>query len=164
MSDLLLRAPIQYEPKTNNRWLLRFPTDIGIQSWAVVSCDSPKMTLETKEMAFINTSTYVNTMYKWGSMSITLRDMIAPSQSQALMEWLRLCAESVTGRMGYAIGYAKTLELESLDPTGVAVEKWVLVNAIPTTETSFGTLDYNNSDVRTISFSIQPQYCIHLYG
>ena len=42
------------------------------------------------------------------------------------MEWVRLTLESVTGRMGYAAGYKKDLDLEMLDPTGVAVEKWIL--------------------------------------
>jgi hypothetical protein len=42
------------------------------------------------------------------------------------MEWVRLCAESVTGRMGYAAGYKKNVDLEMLDPTGVVVEKWIL--------------------------------------
>ena len=42
---------------------------------------------------------------------------------QALMEWFRLHAESVSGRMGYASGYKKDIELEMLDPTGVVIEK-----------------------------------------
>jgi hypothetical protein len=29
-------------------------------------------------------------------------------------------------RMGYAAGYKKDVDLEMLDPTGVAVEKWIL--------------------------------------
>jgi hypothetical protein len=46
------------------------------------------------------------------------------------MEWVRLHAESVTGRMGYAAGYKKDVDLEMLDPTGVAVEKWILQGCI----------------------------------
>lgn len=163
--SLLLSAPLQYEPKTNNRWLLRFPSDVGIQSWAMKSCDAPKMTLNKKTMEFINTKTYVNTSYEWMPMNATIRDFIAPSQSEALLEWLRLHAESVTGRMGYNVGCAKNVELESLDPTGVATEKWLLVNTIVTDTVDFGgTLDYSTDDVREITFTMQPQYCVHLFG
>ena len=31
MSDLLLKMPLNYEPLRKNRWLLRFPADLGIQ-------------------------------------------------------------------------------------------------------------------------------------
>ena len=129
MADLLLRAPIKYEPKTYNRWTLRFPSDVGIQTWALKSVSAPKITLNKKEMPFINTKTYVNTSYQWEQMSVVIRDFIAPSQAEALMEWVRLHAESVTGRMGYNIGCAKNLELEGLDPTGAATEKWLIINA-----------------------------------
>lgn len=164
MADLLLRAPLKYEPKTFNRWILRFPSDVGIQTWALKSVDAPKMTLNKKEMQFLNTKTYVNTSYEWGEMNVTIRDFIAPSQAEALMEWARLHAESVTGRMGYNVGCAKNIELEGLDPTGVATEKWLLVNAILVSQIDFGTFDYSADEVREITFTIQPQYCVHLYG
>ena len=164
MADLLLRAPLKYEPKTFNRWILRFPSDVGIQTWALKSVAAPKIMLNKKEMAFLNTKTYVNTSYEWNEMEVTIRDFIAPSQAEALMEWIRLHAESVTGRMGYNVGAAKNIELESLDPTGVATEKWLLVNTIVVGTTDFGSWDYTNDEVREITFTIQPQYCIHLFG
>lgn len=164
MADLLLQAPLKYEPKTTNRWVLRFPADIGIQTWALKSCGSPKIEFETADMDFINTTTYVNTHYKWKPMDITLRDFIAPSSTEGLMEWIRLHAESVTGRMGYTIGCAKTIELESLDPTGVVTESWRCENCIIVGEVDFGTFDYTTKEVRELKFTIQPQKCIHLFG
>lgn len=163
MADLLFRAPIQYEPYSNNRFLVRFPTDIGIQSWAVKSIGAPKLTPSTKEMKFINTSTYVNTSYKWEPVNLVLRDFIAPSQAQALMEYVRLGIESATGRMGYTIGHAKNIEFERLDPTGVVTQKWIYVNSIVTGTIDFGEADYDNDDVTTISFTLQPQRCILLF-
>ena len=46
-------------------------------------------------------------------------DPIGPSAAQAIMEWVRLQSESITGRQGYAAGYKRPveLELEMLDPT-----------------------------------------------
>lgn len=163
MADLLLQAPIKYEPKTTNRWVMLFPPDIGIQSWALKSVTAPKPNISVKEMKFINTETYVATSFKWEAMTVTVRDFIAPSQAQAFMEWFRLHAESPTGRMGYAIGYAKDLELVTLDPTGVAIEKWLLEKCIIRDAGDFGTLDYNSDEVREFSFTIQPQRCILVY-
>jgi hypothetical protein len=164
MADLLLRSPLTYEPKKINRWLIRFPNDVGIQTWALKSAARPKVNITKNEMKFINTSTFVNGSYVWSEIPMTIRDFIAPSQSQALIEWFRLHAESVTGRMGYNVGSAKNIEIEVLDPTGVVVEKWLCVNCIIVGEVDFGQLDYDNDDVMEISFNVQPQYCVHLFG
>ncbi len=48
-------------------------------------------------------------------MQVTFKDPIGPSASQALMEWFRLHAESVTGRMGYAAGYKTYSGLPELE-------------------------------------------------
>lgn len=160
---LNLQAPIQYEPKSTNRFILEFPTDIGIQTFQVVSCTAPKMNIITKEMAFINMKTYVALAYDFAPITIVLRDFIAPSTAQAVMEWLRLCAESLTGRMGYAIGYAKDFKLHILDPTGAPVETWVLEKCIPSGEQNFGDMNYNNQEVREITITVQPQKCEQLF-
>jgi len=160
MADLLLKAPLKYEPLRKNRWFLRFPDDIGIQVWALKSAAKPKMTITAVEMDFMNTKTYVSGKYHWNAIPIIIRDFIAPSQSQALMEWVRLHAESVTGRMGYNVGAAKNVTIEMVDPTGVVVQKWTCRNCILTGEVDFGALDYSEDGVTELSFSIQPQDCI----
>ena len=78
------------------------------------------------------------------------------------MEWVRLHAESVTGRMGYAAGYKQDLTLEMLDPTGVAVEKWILIGCL-ITKASFGEVGYSGDDLATIDVTIQPDRCILVY-
>ena len=37
MSDLLMKMPLPYEPKRKNRFLLRFPSELGIQEWWLAS-------------------------------------------------------------------------------------------------------------------------------
>ena len=128
MSDLLIKAPISYEPLRKNRWLFRFPADLGIQEWWLASASRPSITQNDVKIPFLNTSTYVIGRYEWETIQITLRDPIGPSASQAIMEWVRLHSESVTGRQGYAAGYKRDIELEMLDPTGVVVEKWICKN------------------------------------
>jgi hypothetical protein len=95
-------------------------------------------------------------------MKVNFRDPIGPSASQALMEWFRLHAESVTGRMGYAAGYKKDIDLEMLDPTGVVVEKWLLEGCF-LTDLNFGELDYSRDDLANIACSLRMDRCILIY-
>lgn len=159
MSDLLLKMPLNYEPLRKNRWLLRFPADLGIQEWWCASAKRPSIKQSSKEIPFLNTSTYVVGRYTWDSIQVTLRDPIGPSASQAVMEWVRLHSESVTGRQGYAAGYKRDVELEMLDPTGVVVSKWILKNAF-IVDSDFGDLDYSQDDLAQITITLQPDYCV----
>ncbi len=93
MADLLMKMPIPYEPKRENRWILRFPSSLGINEWYVESASRPKLTINSKEIEFLNTSTFVAGRFKWDAISVKFRDPIGPSASQAIMEWIRLCAE-----------------------------------------------------------------------
>lgn len=162
MSDLLLRTPLQYEPLRKNRWLMRFPADLGIQEWWLASANRPTIKQEGKEIQFLNTSTWVVGRYIWDEIQVTFRDPIGPSASQALMEWIRLHSESASGRQGYAAGYKRDIELEMLDPTGVAVSKWILKNAF-ITSADFGDLDYSQDDLATITCQIRFDYAILCY-
>jgi hypothetical protein len=78
------------------------------------------------------------------------------------MEWIRLCAESVTGRMGYAAGYKKNVDLEMLDPTGVVVEKWIYEGCFITTA-NFGSLGYSQDGLAGIDITLRPDRCILVY-
>ena len=107
--DLLLKMPLQFEPLRKNRWVVRFPSDLGISEWMLSSAKRPSISQGSTEIPFLNTSTYVVGRYKWDDMQLTFRDPIAPSATQALMEWIRLESESVTGRQGYVAGYKRDL-------------------------------------------------------
>ena len=163
MSDLLLKLPLVYEPLKENRFLMRFPSDLGIQEWWVKSASRPQININSVEIPFLNTSTYVAGRYKWKSIKVSLRETIGPATSQAVMEWVRLHAESVTGRMGYAAGYKRNCELEMLDPTGVVVSKWILVNCMIVDDVAFGELDYSKEDITTVDITLQPDYCVLAY-
>ena len=162
MADLLMKMPIPYEPKRQNRFVLRFPSSLGINEWFVESTARPKITVASTEIQFLNTSTYVAGRFNWEPLNVTFRDTIGPSASQALMEWVRLCAESVTGRMGYAAGYKKNVDLELLDPTGVVVEKWILEGTF-LTSVDFGSLDYKTDAIATITASMRMDRCVLVY-
>ena len=162
MADLLMKMPVPYEPKRQNRFIVRFPSSLGINEWYVTSAKRPAVKITPVAIPFLNTSTYVAGRFEWQEMRVTFRDPIGPSASQALMEWFRLHAESVTGRMGYAAGYKKDIELEMLDPTGVVVEKWIIQGCF-ITDLNFEALDYSRDDLATISCSLRMDRCIQVY-
>ena len=162
MADLLMKMPIPYEPKRQNRFILRFPSSLGINEWFVESASRPHITIAATEIPFLNTSTYVAGRFNWQTINVVFRDPIGPSASQALIEWVRLHAESVTGRMGYAAGYKKDIELEMLDPTGVVVEKWILQGTF-IQDLNFGDLDYSRDELATITCTLRMDRCIQVY-
>lgn len=154
MADLLMKMPNPYEPKRANRWLLRFPSDLGIQEWWLQSASRPSISQEETEIPFLNTSTWVVGRFVWESISVTFRDPIGPSATQAIMEWIRLQSESITGRQGYAAGYKKDVELEMLDPTGVVIEKWLLQGTM-LGNVGFGDLSMDDDSIAQINADLR---------
>ena len=163
MADLLMKMPIPYEPKRQNRFILRFPSSLGINEWFVESTARPHITIQSVAIPFLNTETYVAGKFAWSQLPAKFRDPIGPSAAQALMEWVRLCAETVTGRMGYAAGYKKDVDLEMLDPTGVVVEKWILYGTW-LQDVNFDTLQYGgNGELATITTQMRMDRCVLVY-
>ena len=160
--DLLLKMPLQFEPLRKNRFIMRFPSDLGISEWMLQSASRPQINQSSVEIPFLNTSTYVVGRYTWDAIQVTFRDFIAPSTSQALMEWIRLSSESVTGRQGYAAGYKRDVELELLDPNCVCVQKWILKNAWVSVA-NYGTLQYSDDSLADITATLVMDYAILCY-
>ena len=154
MSDLLQKMPLTYEPKRKNRWLFRFPSELGIQEWWLSSGARPSLEQNETEIQFLNTSTWVIGRFTWATIDLVLRDPIGPSASQAVMEWVRLHSESITGRQGYAAGYKKNVDVEMLDPTGVVIEKWQLQGTM-LTNVNFGELSMDDDGIADITCTLR---------
>lgn len=159
MAELLRGIPFEYEPKRVNRFFAEFSDELGIEVWKVQKFTRPKMKINPVQIPFVNEMNYVSGRYTWDALSVTFLDPIGPSTSQQLMEWVRLHAESLTGRMGYAAGYKKNILLKALDPTGVEVEKWFLEQCM-ITEIDFGENDYANDELTNVTLTLQPWRCI----
>jgi len=157
--ELIRGIPFEYEPKRTNRFFAEFSDELGIEVWKIQKFKRPSMKINSVEIPFVNQQNYVAGRYSWDTMDITFIDPIGPSTSQQLMEWVRLHAESLTGRMGYAAGYKKNIMLKSLDPTGIEVEKWFIEQAM-ITNIDFGDNDYSTDDLTNITVTIQPWRCI----
>lgn len=159
MALMFRPVPVEQEPKRQNRFVLEFPTELGIESYLVQTAGRPNMSINSVEIPYMNTSFYVAGRYTFDTITISFIDPIGPSTMQRVMEWVRLHADPATGRMGYAIGYKKNLIIKMLDPTGVEVEKWTLIGC-QCTNVSGGSLDYSSDSLATVEITVQPDIVI----
>ena len=157
--EMIRGIPFEYEPKRVNRFFAEFADELGIEVWKVQKFKRPSMKINSVPIMFMNEQNYVAGRYTWDSLSIDFLDPIGPSSSQQLMEWVRLHAESLTGRMGYAAGYKKNILLKALDPTGIEVEKWFLEQC-QIVSIDFGENSYEDDALTKITLEIQPWRCI----
>lgn len=159
---MLIGVPFEYEPKRKNRFFAEFDSVLGIETWKVRSFKRPSMKIAKTEIPYMNEMQYVAGRYTWDEIAITFLDPIGPSTATQLMEWVRLHAESVTGRMGYAAGYKKNIILKELDPTGIEVSRF-FIEQCQIVDIDFNDNDYSDDGLSEISLTIQPWRCILNY-
>ena len=148
-----------FEPKTSNRFIMYMD---GVPSFLIRGAGRPKLEQPPKELPHINLVRYVKGRSVWGPINFTMYDPIVPSGAQAVMEWVRLHHESVTGRDGYADFYKKDLIFNMLGPVGDKVEEWIVKGAF-ITNIDFGEADWGTDEPFTLQLTIQPDYCILNY-
>jgi len=148
-----------FEPKMTNRFILYMD---GVPSYVVKKIARPTLTQEPRPIDHINLRRFVKGRSVWGTMEMTLYDPIVPSGAQAVMEWVRLHHESVTGRDGYLEFYKKDLTLNILGPVGDKVEEWIIKGA-QITQANFGLMDWGADNPVEFTIQIQPDYCVLNY-
>ena len=149
-----------FEPKQSNRFILYMD---GVPAYLVKGVGAVSLTQTAVALNHINIQRYVKGKTIWNTIQFTLYESITPSGAQAVMEWVRLGHESVTGRDGYSDFYKKDIRFNVLGPVGDIVSEWVIKGAV-ITEVNFG--DYNWDDDGTpvnIQVTVQPDYCILNY-
>ena len=146
-----------FEPKQPNRFIMYID---GIPSYMVKGIGAVSLTQGAVELNHINVSRYVKGKTKWNTVAFTLFDPITPSGAQAVMEWVRLHHESVTGRDGYSDFYKKDLTFNIIGPVGDIVSEWVIKGAM-ITDATFGDYGWDTTDAAVeISMTVQPDYCV----
>ena len=145
-----------FEPKTKNRFVMY----IGdIPAYLVKTMNRPSITFEEVEINHINVKRYVKGKGAWNTLEVTLYDPIVPSGAQAVMEWVRLSHESITGRDGYSDMYKKDITFQMLGPVGDIVEEWTLKGTYIETA-NFGDMDYASSEPADITLTLKYDYAI----
>ena len=149
-----------FEPKQTNRFILYMD---GVPSYLVKGVSAVSLSQTPVALNHINVQRYVKGKTIWNTISFTLYDAITPSGAQAVMEWVRLGHESVTGRDGYSDFYKKDITFNVLGPVGDIVSEWIVKGAV-ITSADFG--DYSWDDDGTVvglTVEVQPDYCILNY-
>ena len=146
-----------FEPKVQNRFILYVD---GIPSYTIkgvsaVSFDSSEIILN-----HINVYRKIKGKVRWADLTLTLFGPITPSGAQAVMEWVRLGHESVTGRDGYSDFYKKDLTIDILGPVGDIISEWVIKGAF-IKSANFGEYNWDNDTAaQNISMVCGMDYCV----
>jgi hypothetical protein len=159
MAELLEPQEIMFtpfEPKLKNRFVMDID---GIPAYVIKSTNRPEISFEAVELHHMNVRRYVKGKGEWSELSLTMYDPIVPSAAQAVMEWVRLGHESVTGRDGYSDFYKKDVTINILGPVGDVVEEWTLKGCW-IQDATFGDFDFAASDPAEITLTLRYDYAV----
>ena len=160
MPDLIDPSEIMFtpfEPKTKNRFIMYVE---GIPAYIIKAISRPSLTMTEIVLDHMNVKRYVKGTGSWDTLDITLYDPIVPSGAQAVMEWVRLHKESVTGRDGYSDFYKKDVTFNVLGPVGDKVEEWTLKGAM-IQKADFGDLSWSeDTGTAEIKLTLRYDYAI----
>ena len=159
MADLIDPSEIMFtpfEPKTKNRYIMYVE---GIPAYLIKTANRPSINFEAITLDHINVKRYVKGKGEWQELEISLYDPVVPSAAQAVMEWVRLGHESVTGRDGYSDFYKKDITINVLGPVGDKVEEWTLKGAF-ITAANFNDLAWESNDPAEVTLTLRYDYAI----
>jgi hypothetical protein len=148
-----------FEPKLQNRFIMKID---GIPAYLIKKIARPSVTFNNVVLDHINVKRKIKGKANWEPVSCDLYDPVTPSGAQAVMEWVRLSHESVTGRDGYSDFYKKDIHIQTLGPVGDVVEEWILKGAY-CQAANFGDMDWTSDNPANISITMEMDYAILNY-
>lgn len=146
----------QFEPKVKNKFIMYVD---GIPAFVIHTAQCPTIAFEDITIDHINIKRKFKGKGEWQDITLTLYNPIVPSSAQAVMEWVRLSHESVTGREGYADFYKKDITINVLGPVGDKVEEWTLKGAY-IKQAQFGDMAWADSAVIDVTITLRYDYAI----
>jgi hypothetical protein len=149
-----------FEPKVANRFIMYVD---GIPSYTIKQIAAVSVEMNEIVLNHINVYRKIKGKAKWGDMQMTLFDPITPSGAQAVMEWVRLHHESVTGRDGYSDFYKKDVTVNVLGPVGDIVSEWIIKGAF-IKSANFGEYNWDTEAAAiNLQVTLGMDYCILNY-
>ena len=148
-----------FEPKVQNRFLLDIE---GIPAYLIKQVARPTISFNPVILDHINVKRKLKGKANWDPISMQLYDPVTPSGAQAVMEWVRLSHESVTGRDGYSDFYKKDIRIHTFGPVGDIVEEWILKGAF-CVNANFGDMDWTSDTPANITLNVEMDYAILNY-
>ncbi len=146
-----------FEPKQANRFIMYVD---GIPSYMIKEFGEVKIEQAEVTLNHINVQRKVKGKSTWSDVTMKLYDPITPSGAQAVMEWVRLHHESVTGRDGYSDFYKKDVTVNVLGPVGDVVSEWVLKGAFIKDATFDGFNWDTDAQAQTIGLTLAIDYAV----
>ena len=148
-----------FEPKLQNRFIMFID---GIPAYLIKKISRPQISFGEVVLDHIKVKRKIKGKANWENITCDLYDPVTPSGAQAVMEWIRLSHESVTGRDGYSDFYKKDIRINTLGPVGDVVEEWILKGAY-CQNTNFGDMDWTSDTPANINMTIVMDYAILNY-
>jgi hypothetical protein len=146
-----------FEPKVQNRFIMYVD---GIPAYLIKGVSGLGFEQGEIILNHINVYRKIKGKLRWNDLSLTLYDPITPSGAQAVMEWVRLHHESVTGRDGYSDFYKKDVVIDIVGPVGDVVSEWVAKGAF-IKNANFGDLNFDNdSAAQNITMTLGMDYMV----
>ena len=146
-----------FEPKLQNRFIMYVD---GIPAYTIKAISSVGFAQDEIVLNHINVYRKIKGKMKWNDLTMTLFDPITPSGAQAVMEWVRLHHESVTGRDGYSDMYKKDVTINVLGPVGDIVSEWIIKGAFIKSG-EFGEYNWDNeAAAQNMTVVLGMDYCV----
>ena len=146
-----------FEPKVQNRFIMYVD---GVPSYMIKAISAGGFEQGEIKLNHINIDRKIKGRTSWNDITMTLYDPITPSGAQAVMEWVRLGHESVTGRDGYSDFYKKDVTINVLGPVGDIVSEWVIKGAFIKSG-NFGEYNWDtDAAAQNISVTLGMDYVI----
>lgn len=145
-----------FEPKVANRFIMYID---GIPSYFIKKATTPQISFTDIKLDHINVYRKLKGKGEWADVTISLYSPVSPSGEQAVMEWVRLSHESVTGRDGYSDFYKKDVTLNTLGPVGDIVGEWVIKGAY-IKQSNFGQYDWSTDSAIEIELTLAYDYAV----
>jgi hypothetical protein len=123
---------IDFEPKKNNRCIVKFPSKYNIQEYVITEINKPK---------FING--------KWDDFKIKFRNIISPSPEHGVYQMVNELPLD---------GLLFNFVIQDLDPTGVIVGEWV-IGVSEVIYANFGLFSFDNYENQNIELVLRPKFC-----
>lgn len=146
-----------FEPKVKNRFIMYVD---GIPAYIIKKIGPVSVDMGEIKLNHINVYRKIKGRAQWADIEMTLHDPITPSGGQAVMEWVRLHHESVTGRDGYSDFYKKDVTINILGPVGDIVSEWIIKGAF-IKSANFGDYSWDeDAAAQELTVNLGMDYCI----
>jgi len=142
MSELLYKVPSALEFKRKNRFLVKYPDVFKFEEGRCLTHKASR-------------PSYNAIKGKWSDIVFEIHDAILPSTSKVIMNGINELEQIklLKGEKRDGKPTEMKIEVEMLDPSGIAVEKWILTGKIKNID--FCTLDFKDDSLAGVKLTFK---------